>query len=136
MEIAQCSDNTFRILDYGRELTAHPRRMHYLEAMYSLSEDGIIDDRRGTGRAGKSSRRWLFPADVENVSSGAALAHQSCHSTLDYRLYTSRRSLGPEAGSDDAIPYERLQSFRERVIEQLRERYVERHLRVRNPTVR
>jgi hypothetical protein len=41
VELSGTSDNTFRILDFGREFT-EPRQMHYLEAMYALSPDGIL----------------------------------------------------------------------------------------------
>jgi len=45
VEVAQRSDNTFRIIDCGREFTDNPREMHYVEAMYSLTEEGIIDEK-------------------------------------------------------------------------------------------
>src|SRR5581483_7168297 len=43
IELAERSDNTFRIVDWGRELkTATRRDMHYVEAMYCVSESSIV----------------------------------------------------------------------------------------------
>lgn len=42
VEISEPSDNTFRILDFGRELDGHGRDMHHFEAMFSLRESSIV----------------------------------------------------------------------------------------------
>jgi mannose-6-phosphate isomerase class I len=73
IELAQRSDNTFRIMDFGRELSAATRReMHYLQAMYSLSVDGILDE--------VSSPRLIFNTEVTRTMSEAT---PECHSELD-----------------------------------------------------
>lgn len=47
IELGHRSDNTFRILDYGREISDYPRDMHYEEAMYALNDNGFFDDQAG-----------------------------------------------------------------------------------------
>ncbi len=81
IELAQCSDNTFRILDFGRELSeTTSREMHYLEAMYSLSADGILDD--------NSSRRLIRQAEIAQTTDAYQKRKpQPCHSILNYRLF-------------------------------------------------
>lgn len=44
IEVADNSDNTFRILDFGRELETPPRRMHYAQAMYALTDESILGE--------------------------------------------------------------------------------------------
>ncbi len=46
IELAQRSDNTFRVLDFGRELSkSNPdRQIHYWEAMYSLTTASILSE--------------------------------------------------------------------------------------------
>jgi mannose-6-phosphate isomerase class I len=45
IELSDRSDNTFRIVDYGREFRHATRRdMHYLEAMYAVTPDAVMDN--------------------------------------------------------------------------------------------
>ena len=45
IELSERSDNTFRIVDYGREFRrATQRDMHYLEAMYAVTPDAVMDN--------------------------------------------------------------------------------------------
>jgi mannose-6-phosphate isomerase class I len=96
IELAQRSDNTFRILDFGRELSGTTRRdMHYLEAMYSLSVEGILDE--------ESSKRLIFKAEVEGAAGkqlkeprqGSDMTEEQpkeprqCHSELNYHLFVA-----------------------------------------------
>ena len=56
IELAQRSDNTFRILDFGRELQlSSARDLHYAEAMYALTEEGILGD--------EALKRLIFKAE-------------------------------------------------------------------------
>jgi mannose-6-phosphate isomerase class I len=77
IEVAQCSDNTFRILDFGRELSESTKRdMHHLAAMYALSADSILDE--------ESSKRFLIKAEVTGT---APKPFQHYHSELKCRLF-------------------------------------------------
>lgn len=75
VEIGQQSDNTFRIVDFGREIEPATRRdMHYLEAMYALGEDTIV--------AEHPRERLMFEAT-------AAQSWRKCHAELNYQLLRS-----------------------------------------------
>jgi len=76
IELGETSDNTFRILDYGREFEEQPRDMHYLQAMYALNEVGFFDD-------GSEERLILKP------DSGG----DSCHRLLKCGLYDRQESI-------------------------------------------
>jgi len=45
IELAHRSDNTFRILDFGREFSDQPRQLHYLQAMFALNGYSFFDER-------------------------------------------------------------------------------------------
>jgi hypothetical protein len=76
IELAETSDNTFRILDYGREFTDDPRDMHYLEAMYALNEVGFFDS--------GSEDRLVF---------GPRSGWDSCHRLLECGFYHDNESI-------------------------------------------
>lgn len=77
VEFAQRSDNTFRIMDWGRELSSSTRRdMHYVEAMYALSVDGVVSD--------NAMQRFLITPGTESTSSDGYVA---CHSLLEQKIY-------------------------------------------------
>ena len=65
IELAQRSDNTFRILDFGRELQpSSARDLHYAEAMYALTEEGILGN--------EALKRLIFKAEPVKHSSALA----------------------------------------------------------------
>jgi hypothetical protein len=73
IEIADRSDNTFRILDYGRELTEDTRDMHYLAAMFSLNSYSFLDGENAGGKF------------IEKLSQSSQC--KTCHHLLDYTVY-------------------------------------------------
>lgn len=76
IELGETSDNTFRILDYGREFSDNAREMHYLEAMYALNPVGFFD--------AASERRLISePHDAQSDSS-----KDSCHKLLDCQFFS------------------------------------------------
>jgi len=83
VELAQPSDNTFRILDFGRELgNASRRQMHYTAAMFAISPDGIVGE--------SAAKRLVLPAAEQLVV--PATERRPCHSALGYELYGSARA--------------------------------------------
>jgi hypothetical protein len=62
IELSDRSDNTFRIFDYGRELDPFKRRrMHHLEAMYSLVPETILspgDEQRYISSPSAKAEQW------------------------------------------------------------------------------
>jgi len=78
IELGHRSDNTFRILDYGRELSDDPRKMHYVEAMYSLNDNGFFDDQAG--------ERLIVP--LNPAKSPAEATETPCHALLGCRVYS------------------------------------------------
>lgn len=81
VEVAQRSDNTFRILDFGRELDpSSSREMHYKEAMYALTEDGIVSP--------ALANRLVFKAECGEEDQ----SWRQCHPALDYYLLSGQRT--------------------------------------------
>lgn len=79
VELSQRSDNTFRLLDFGREITTATRReMHYLEAMYSLNAAGIVDT--------EATQHLTFEAEICGSETQMSHTRRKCHAELNYRL--------------------------------------------------
>jgi len=72
IELGDRSDNTFRILDYGREMTKDARDMHYLAAMYSLNTFSFFTNEEGDKL-------------IEGLPKDGEL--RPCHHLLDYRVH-------------------------------------------------
>jgi hypothetical protein len=72
IELGDRSDNTFRMLDYGREISADARDMHYLAAMCSLNATSFFPD----GEEHKLIERLPDPS-----------VRKACHPQLDYMVY-------------------------------------------------
>lgn len=94
IEVSHKSDNTFRILDYGRELDRSKRReMHYFEAMFALGLESI----QGTTQQSKQSddkqdkrltERLRFPATFARCEPSREIK-RVCHELIDYSLIRS-----------------------------------------------
>lgn len=78
VELGQCSDNTFRILDFGREISDTPRDMHYEEASYALTEDGFVDEH--------TVRRLIEPGQPGKTV--------PCHPDIECRLFPPPKKKG------------------------------------------
>ena len=78
IEVSHRSNNTFRILDFGRELSNDNREMHYLAAMYSLTTQSFMEH--------ETKPDLITPAEACKQDS----ARPECHHLLDYEFHRNR----------------------------------------------